>query len=121
MKELEVGELEGTLVADLGSDFSSYLLNWREGDGMEKLPGGESLMDVRSRTWSFVEQLKERHTGIVVAVSHYFVILSVICVALGLPPSGIRRFRISVSSISILDFKNDKPTLNLLGDTCHLE
>jgi broad specificity phosphatase PhoE len=53
-------------------------------------------------------------------VSHYFVILTVICAALGMPLAGLRRFRIQVASISILDFKNGKPCLSLLGDTCHL-
>jgi broad specificity phosphatase PhoE len=121
LRELEVGELEGVLVESLGNDFSSYLVNWREGDGLEKLPGGESLGDLRARAWSFVEQLISRHQGTVVAVSHYFVILSIICAALGLPPNGIRRFRISVSSMSVLEFKNGMPCLSLLGDTCYLE
>ena len=121
LRELEVGELEGVFVKDLGIDFSSYLLNWREGDGLKKLPGGESLADLRARAWSFVEQVVSQHQGTVVMVSHYFVILSIICAALGLPPSGIRRFRIGVSSTSILDFKDSLPCLSLLGDTCYLE
>jgi len=121
LRELEVGELEGVFVKDLGTDFSSYLLNWREGDGLKKLPGGESLADLRARAWSFVEQVVSQHQGTVVMVSHYFVILSIICAALGLPPNGIRRFRIGVSSTSILEFKNGLPCLSLLGDTCYLE
>ena len=55
-------------------------------------------------------------------VGHYFVILTIICAALGLPPSGIRRFRVTVGSISMLDFKDgNHPCLASLGDTCHLK
>jgi len=121
LRELEVGELEGTFAESLGTDFSSFLVQWREGDGSEKLPGGESLADLQNRAWSIVQHIVARHKGTIVVVSHYFVILTIICAALGLPPSGIRRFRVSVGSMSILDFKDGRPCLASLGDTCHLK
>ena len=121
LRELEVGELEGTFAESLGTDFSSFLVQWREGNDSEKLPGGESLADLQNRAWSIVQRIVARHKGTVVLVSHYFVILTIICAALGLPPSGIRRFRVSVGSMSMLDFKDGRPCLASLGDTCHLK
>ena len=121
LRELEVGELEGVPITKLGTDFSNFLIQWREGEGTEKLPGGESLADLQSRAWAIVQHIVAEHQGNVVLVSHYFVILTIISAALGLPPSGIRRFRVSVGSISVLDFKNGIPCLASLGDTCHLK
>lgn len=120
LRELEVGELEGMTIERLGSDFSQFLVQWRGGDGSEKLPSGESLADLQNRAWSTVQRIAAKHDGAVVVVSHYFVILTIICAALGLPPSGIRRFRVSVGSMSVLDFKNSRPCLASLGDICHL-
>jgi len=119
-RELEVGELEGLSIETLTSDFSHFLVQWRGGDGSEKLPGGESLVDLQKRCWSAVQRIVTEHEGTVVVVSHYFAILTIICAALGLPPSGIRRFRVSVGSLSVLDFKDGHPCLTSLGDTCHL-
>ena len=121
LRELEVGELEGVTVETLGTDFSQFLVSWRQSEGSEKLPGGESLADLQQRAWSIVQRIGANHDGTVVLVSHYFVILSIICAALGLPPSGIRRFRVSVGSMSTLDFKDGRPILTSLGDTCHLK
>lgn len=121
LRELEVGELEGVLAESLGTDFSHFLLHWQRGDGSEKLPGGESLADLQQRAWSAVQRIAARHDGTVVLVSHYFVILTIICAALGLPPSGIRHLRVAVGSMSTLDFKDGRIVLTSLGDTCHLE
>ena len=107
-------------IVNLGNDFSQFLIQWREGEGTEKLPGGESLADLQHRAWSAVQRITSaEHQGKVVLVSHYFVTLTIICAALGLPPSDIRRFRVSVGSMSILDFKNGTPCLASLGDTCY--
>lgn len=121
LRELEVGDFEGVLAGSLGTDFSHFLVRWQEGDGAEKLPGGESLADLQRRAWAVVQRIAARHDGTVALVSHYFVILTIICAALGLPPSGIRRFRVAVGSMSRLDFKDGHVVLTSLGDTCHLK
>lgn len=121
LRELEVGKLEGVPITELATDFSQFLIQWRGGNGTEKLPGGESLADLQNRAWSAAQRIVAQHQGKVVIVSHYFVILTIVCAALGLPPSGIRQFRVSVGSMSVLDFKNGVPCLDLLGDTCHLK
>lgn len=122
LRELEVGDLEGATVATIATDFSQFLVQWREGEGSEKLPGGgESLVDLRNRAWSVVQRIVADHQGTVVLVSHYFVTVSIICAALGLPPRGIRRFRVGVGSMSVLDFRDGLPCLVSLGDACHLE
>jgi probable phosphoglycerate mutase len=119
-KELEVGDMEGMELENLTSDFGRYLIEWRKGQGTERLPGGESLSDIRDRAWSAVQRIIDTYNGTVMLVSHYFVILTVICAALDMPLAGLRRFRIQVASISIVDFENGIPCLSLLGDTCHL-
>ena len=121
LRELEVGELEGTALDRLGTDFSRFLIQWRQGNGAEKLPGGESLTDLRDRAWPAIQHIVDKNEGIVVMVSHYFVILTIICAALGMPSTSIGRFRVQVGSMSILDFEDSLPRLASLGDTCHLK
>ena len=121
LRELEVGDLEGITVVELGTDFSQHLTHWREDDGYRKLPGGESLADLQRRVWSAVTRIiggNDHET--VLVVSHYFVILTIICAALDLPLKTVRRFRIKAGSMSILNF-DSAPCLTLLSDTCHFE
>jgi broad specificity phosphatase PhoE len=115
LREIEAGELEGVTTAELGMRFSDYLTR----DGVEKrIPGGESLADLQKRCWDFVRRVRDKHTdGNVVLVSHYFAILSVICVALELPLANVTRLRMSNASISIIVFNKDMTRLELFNDT----
>jgi broad specificity phosphatase PhoE len=122
LREMEVGELEGVSIADLGTSFGQFLLNWRQGLGTEKLPGGESVAELADRVWTIVQSIKNRHNhGNVVVVSHFFTCVATICKALGWPLTTIERIRVQTGSISIIDFDDGQPRLMLLGDTCHLK
>lgn len=120
-KEMEVGELEGLSLLELGSNFSQYLVDWRDGNGSSKLPGGESLVDLVNRVWPAIQNIvsHDKHDNVAI-VSHYFVTVIIVCKALGLPLSHIQRIRVQPSSKTVLDFGGKHPVLVSLGDTCHL-
>jgi broad specificity phosphatase PhoE len=118
---MEVGELEGVSIADLGTSFGQFLLNWREGLGTEKLPGGESMTELADRVWAIVQSIMSKHDhGNVVVVSHFFTCVATICKALGWPITTIERIRVQTGSISIIEFADGQSRLLSLSDTCHL-
>jgi broad specificity phosphatase PhoE len=85
------------------------------------MPGGETLREVQDRAWRFVERAEKAHgAGAVVAVSHNFVILMLVCRALGLPISGFRRMRPAVASKTIIDDRDGAARLLRFNDTSHL-
>jgi broad specificity phosphatase PhoE len=120
LREIEAGELEGITLAELGKRFSELLtINTTDGE-FPKVPGGESLPEVQQRGWSTVQRLSEKHPdGAMVLVSHYFVILSIICSVLGLSLSQIYRLRLSIGSISIINLDGKEARLELFNDTCN--
>jgi len=121
LREMEVGELEGVSIADLGTSFGQFLLNWRQGLGTEKLPGGESMVELADRVWAIIQSIKSRHDqGNIVVVSHFFTCVATICKALGWPVTTVERIRVQTGSISTIDFADGQPRLVSLGDTCHL-
>lgn len=121
LREIDAGELEGRSIVELGTSFSRFLLRWRQGQGSEKMPGGESVNDLADRVWSAIQRIVGKHNqGTAVVVSHYFVTVAVICKALGLPLTNIERIRVQPSSVSILEFGDGHTCLVSLGDTCHL-
>ncbi len=122
LREMEVGELEGVSIAELGTSFSEFLLKWRQGKGMEKLPGGESVIEMADRVWATIQRImKRQEEETIVVVSHFFTVVVTICKALGWPLTTLERIRVQTGSISIIDLEDGQTRLVSLGDTCHLK
>ncbi|HEU5056807.1 MAG TPA: histidine phosphatase family protein [Kofleriaceae bacterium] len=88
----------------------------------ERIPGGESLDDIRRRAVSAVEQaLSDNATGDALAiVTHAGIIRVLITHYMGSPPANYHRVRVSPGSISILGFSDDRQlprvlAVNLVG------
>lgn len=121
LKEIEVGELEGTPIAEIGKHLDQLLTADSHGEIMPRMPGGESVTEVQQRAWSTIKRLVDKHPdGVLVAVCHYFVISTIICSVLNLPLSRMGRFRIGVGSISAITFEPRAARLALFNDRCHL-
>ena len=118
LREIEAGELEGILSADLGKRFSEYLF---ENDKPVTIPGGESLPDVQERIWGFIKSLSEEYDECtIVLVGHYFVILSIICKVLDVPLTQINRFRMDTGSLSIITLDGEALWLQVFNDTGYM-
>lgn len=118
LREIEAGELEGVTLDELGRHFSELLIRNDSDDMFPRVPGGESLPDVQQRSWGAVQHLATKNPGgALVLVTHYFVILSIICSVLGLPLSQISRLRLSTGSISIFNLDSHEARLELFNDT----
>lgn len=120
LREIDAGDMEGVALDNLITDFSHYLINFNSGEGRGQLPGGESLYDLRQRAWKVAQRILKAHQGTAVVVSHYFVTLSIICAALDLPLSSVRKMRVRPAGITVIDFNNGTAVLKVLNDTCHL-
>ena len=127
LRELKVGDLEGTSISSLPTTFSQFLLKWWQGGEAVKLPNGESLVDLQQRVWKVVESLLERHRtssganrdGTAAVVSHYFVTLAVILKALDLPLEYFIRFKLDLGGVSILEFRDYGARLVTFNDTSY--
>ena len=83
----------------------------------ERIPGGESLEDVRRRSVAAVEQaLRDTPTGDAVAiVTHAGIIRVILTHYMGSPPANYHRVRVSLGSISILSFADDRELPRVLA------
>jgi probable phosphoglycerate mutase len=122
LMEMDVGELDGMAMSDVRSRYPGVLEKWLSAEGhLHAMPGGESLEDVSGRAWAFVESLREEHgEETVCAVTHNFVILSILSRALGLEGSAFRRIRHGVAAISVIDITGDRVQVTKVNDACHL-
>lgn len=120
--EMDVGAMEHLTGAELRERYPDFLREWTsEACAEARMPGGETLHEVQARAWASIERMMSTHADTsVIAVTHNFVILTVICRALGLPLSGFRRMRPAVGSITVLDVVDRRALLVRLNDISHL-
>lgn len=118
LREIEVGELEGKTRAEVGLRFDELLVP----DGaneLPKIPGGESLTDLQKRAWSTVKGLVSTQSdGAVVVVTHYFVIMAIVCAVINLPLTQIRRLRLTPGTITTVAFEEHGCRLEMFNAGC---
>ena len=121
--EMDIGEADGLTFAEVRKRYPRLLEAWGGEDGpSHPMPGGERLVDVQQRAWSAVNDLAARHADEeVAAVTHNFVILSVLARVLGIELAQFRRLRHSVGAIAVLDLGPRQTIVVRLNDTCHLD
>jgi len=120
--EMDVGEMEHLRPAELRERYPDFLRSWlSEEAGDARMPGGETLREVQERAWRAVERARAAHPdGEVVAVTHNFVILTVLCRGIGLPLERFRRLRHGLAAKSVLEMGEAGGILVLLNDRSHL-
>jgi broad specificity phosphatase PhoE len=120
LKEIAAGDIDGLTFEEVAERYGDFFKLWMMGDPALRLPGGESFMDLRDRTWPALQRIVGAHNdGDVIVVSHTLAIMSIVASALGMDIADFRRIRLNVASISVLEFKDRNVSLLLFNDTCH--
>ena len=131
LKELDVGEVDGMTYEEMRVNHSEFFAKWMADFTAVRLPGGGTVPELREQCCAAIKDIvKEQQTvaggksknedRVVVAVTHFFPIMCIICDALGLDLIYFRRFRLDVASICTLDFNSERTVLVSFNDTCHL-
>lgn len=120
--EMDVGELDGLPFDKVGERYPDFLRAWLSGElANAVMPGGECLREVQERAWSSIAAFRERHADeTVAAVSHNFVILTLLCRFLDMPLSSFRTLKHDLAAVSIVDLMERRTAVRSLNDRCHL-
>lgn len=132
LMELDAGEVDGLTYDEMATRHGDFLEKWTSDCTSVRPPGGCTLHELQDQTWGAIQEITRRHqrpTGegevtqgaTVIAVAHFFPILSVACKVLGLDLSECRRLRLDLASITTLDFNPSRTVLASWNDTCHLK
>ena len=121
LKEADVGGLEGLTGQEMRQQYAEFARRWNRDSGATQMPGGESLLQVQQRACLAVKDLMEKHPDdTVVAVTHNFVIQTLICKVLDMPLHRAQRLRQELGSIARLDIGHSQDVLVSLNETWHL-
>ena len=97
----------------------------------EVLPAGgglDAVAAIQERAWATVEALREQHDerAVVVLVSHELTVRALVCRALGMPLTDLKRYELDPASLSTIEFRRApngdlRTILAALNEACHLE
>lgn len=94
---------------------------WHNNPHKVKMPGGESLEDVRRRAIEVVDDVLSKYQGSVVLVSHRVVNKVLICSLLGLDNSHFWNIKQDVGGITVFNYVDGRFVLTRHNDTSHLK
>jgi broad specificity phosphatase PhoE len=119
--DFNYGEWQGLPDQEVRKLYPALHNEWHANPHKVKMPGGESLSDVRERTISVVNEIISKYNGNVALVSHRVVNKVLICSLLGLDNSHFWDIKQDVGGITIFDYVNGRFILTKHNDTSHLK
>lgn len=119
--EIDHGVWSGLLVDEVQSRFPEQFRQWLEEPHSVHFEGGESLQEVFGRVKDFLEDIREKHWGQVVAVvSHTVPIRAMYCALLKVDLSKFWSFGCDNASYSLIHMERDRNVIMRLNITCQL-
>ena len=119
--DLDYGKWQGLPHKKVKERYPKLYAEWLKNPHRVKIPGGESLDDVRRRALGVVDRVTEQHTGKLVLVSYRVVNKVLICALLGLDNSHFWNVRQDVSAITTFTYENGRFILTRHNDTSFLK
>jgi len=120
--DMSFGKWEGHPHQEIRENDRETYRQWRDEPHKVRLPGGESLEDVRIRSMAALEEVIRLHPGrTLVLVSHRVISKVLICGILGIDNSHFWQITQDPTAINLIQYKNGKYILSLMNETCHLK
>jgi alpha-ribazole phosphatase len=117
LRELSFGDWEGMTWTELSDRFPGEWQARLSDFVTYRVPGGESLIDLRDRVLPAITEIVDRHRGEeVLVVAHGGVNRVILLDALGAPPSSMFRIEQDYGCLNIIDYYADgNPVVKLLN------
>lgn len=120
--DMSFGKWEGRPHQEIREKDSKTYRQWVEEPHLVRLPGGESLDDVRVRAMAALEEVIRKHPEkTLVLVSHRVICKVLICAVLGLDNSHFWQITQDTTAINLIQYRKEKYILSLMNETCHLK
>ncbi len=114
--EIHQGAWERLRLAEVQERFGEVLRAWWTTPATVRVPGGETIDEVRARAMTALRELVQRHAGeTIAAVAHGGVNKTILLTLLGAPLTSYWRLRQGNGCINVLDVDDGHATLLVLN------
>ena len=118
LREIGVGEWEGLLTDEIEQRYAQVLRAWWDRPHLTRIPGGETLDELRERGMRAVGEIRTCFPDDAVAVvAHGGVNKTILLTALGAPLSSYWRIRQANTCVNVLEYDGDHTRVVILNAT----
>lgn len=121
LRDLDFGQWQGLSQQEVKEQYQELYTAWMKAPHQLKMPGGESLDDVRQRALGVVDEVIAKYKGTVILVSHRVVNKVLICALLGLDNSHFWQIRQDTCGIITFTYENGQFVLTEHNNTSYLK
>jgi len=118
--DFDYGEWQGLPHQQVRDKYKELYVEWIEKPHQVRMPGGESLDEIRERAIGVADTVTSGYKGTVVLVSHRVVNKVLICALLGLDNSHFWNIRQDTCGITVFAYENGRFVLTRHNDTSYL-
>ena len=119
---MSFGIWEGHSLREVEKEDGVRFRQWREDPHLVKLPGGETLDEVRNRAMATLGEVIDKHPEeTIVLVSHRVITKVLLCGILSLDNSHFWQIAQDTTAINLIHYRDGKYVLSLMNETCHLK
>ena len=119
--DFNFGEWQGLSHQEVKEKHKGIYAQWINSPHQVKIPGGESLNDVRERAIGVVDEVIAKYEGTVILVSHRVVNKVLICALLGLGNSHFWNIKQDTCGITTFNYENARSILTEHNNTSYLK
>jgi phosphoserine phosphatase len=119
--DIDFGEWQSLSLTDVKEKYAGLYGRWLKEPQRVRIPGGESLAEVRKRALKVVNDVVNRYEGAVVLVSHRVVNKVIILGLLGLDNSNFGNIKLDTCGITIFSYEDERYILTGHNDTSFLK
>lgn len=119
--DIDYGRWQGLTPDEAREQWPDLIDDWYNKPASVRIPGGETLEQLRSRARAVIDKLAARHTGqTIVVVGHTVINRIILLSVLGLSNDRFWRLRQDTCAINCFEAENGDFACVSLNDTCHL-
>lgn len=120
LMEMHLGDLDGLTGDEMRRDHPEILDQWSKDPSIIQMPAGESLPQVQARMLASIDDIRRDNPDCcAAAVSHGLAIETAVLRVLGLPLSQLRRVRVDLGSLTVLEHDGRDWRLVSFNETLH--
>jgi broad specificity phosphatase PhoE len=121
LADIDYGEWQGLTPDEARARWSEEVEAWYSAPLDARIPGGETLADLRARAMAEIKELGKLHEGDTIVLAGHTVINRIILLGvLGLGNERFWRLRQEPCAINVFEWDGSDFVLNSMNDTCHL-
>jgi broad specificity phosphatase PhoE len=120
LTDFDYGAWQGISHGEVKDKYKELYDVWSSRPEQVRMPGGETLEEVRARALAVIQDIVNKHQGTVVLVSHRVVNKVLICALLGLDNSHFWNIRQDNCGITTFSYDGGRYVLTGHNDTCFL-